>query len=333
MRHRFPASVAPSTRLGARLRAVVLAAVLLAPASLLAQKSMLPRTPDGHPDMQGFWTNATFTPFERPANFAGKEFFTEEEAAAFEQKRLQDEENQPQDDIHYDNVLWQREKLPKNLSNRRTSIVIDPSDGRIPAQTPEARQRAAARAEERKARSQSDVENRTLTEQCIVWPHVGPPMLPTGYNSNLQIVQTPGSVMILQEMIHDVRVIPLDGRPHLPQTMRRWLGDSRGRWEGDTLVVDTTNFTDRTNFRGSTEALHVVERFTPIAADTIRYRFTVEDAATWTKPWTGEVNLRKFPDSIFEYACHEGNHDLEFLLDLAQKEERADRATSKKPQP
>jgi hypothetical protein len=321
MRHRFPA-------------AVVLAALSIAPpASVFAQKKTLPRTADGHPDMQGMWTNATFTPFERPQNLGGKEFFTEEEAAAFEQKRLKDEESQPQDDIHYDNVLWQREKLPKNVSNLRTSIVVDPPDGRIPVQTPEAKQRVAARAEERKAHSQSDVENRTLSEQCIIWPHVGPPMLPTGYNSNLQIVQTPGSVMILQEMIHDARVIPLDGRPHLPQTMRRWLGDSRGRWEGDTLVVDTTNFTDRTNFRGSTEALHVVERFTPLSADTIRYRFTVEDPATWTKPWTGEVNLRRFPDPIFEYACHEGNHDLEFLLDLAQKEERAaNLTTNKKPQ-
>jgi hypothetical protein len=272
------------------------------------------------PDLQGFWTNGTFTPFERPQALAGKEYFTEEEAAAYEQKRLKDEENQPQDDIHYDNVLWLREKLQKNLSNRRTSIVVDPADGRIPPQTPEARQRLAALAAARKAADPSDVENRTLQEQCIIWTHVGPPMVPAGYNSNLQIVQTPGYVMILQEMIHDVRIIPLDDRPHLPQTMRRWLGDSRGRWEGDTLVVDTTNFTDRTNFRGSTDALHVVERFTRVDADTIRYSFTVDDAATWTKPWTGELNIRKFPDPIFEYACHEGNHDLGFLLDIAKKD-------------
>jgi hypothetical protein len=304
------------------VHAVVLAAVLLAlPGRAIAQKqkSTLPRTPDGHPDMQGFWTNATFTPFERPEAFAAKEFFTEEEAAAFEKKRLQDEESQPQDDLHYDNVLWQRENLPKEVSNRRTSIVVDPPDGRVPAQTPAARQRLAARAEMRKGSDASDVEARTLQEQCIIWAHVGPPMVPAGYNNTLQIVQTPGYVMILQEMIHDVRVIPLDGRPHLPQNIRRWMGDSIGRWEGDTLVVDTTNFTDRTNYRGSTDALHVVERFTRLDAATIRYTFTVEDAATWTKPWTGEISIRKFPDRIFEYACHEGNHDLGFLLDLAKK--------------
>jgi hypothetical protein len=293
----------------------------------------VPRTPDGRPDLQGFWTNATFTPLERPVSLAGKEFFTEAEAAAYEQKRLADEEAQPQDDIHYDNVLWLREKLPKVLSNLRTSLVIDPADGRIPPQTPEARQRAAARAEARKASSPSDVKSRTLTERCIIWAHVGPPMLPAGYNANLQIVQTPGSVMILQEMIHDVRIIPLDGRPRLPQSMRRWMGDSRGHWEGDTLVVDTTNFTNRTNFRGSTETLHVVERFTPVDAATIRYTFTVDDPATWTRPWTGELNIRRFPDRIFEYACAEGNHDLGFLLDLGRKEEQAaEDAAKKKPQ-
>jgi len=277
----------------------------------------LPRTADGHPDVQGVWTNATFTPFERPADFAGKEFFTAEEAAAYEQKRLNDENSQPEDDIHYDNVIWLREKLPKVMSNRRTSLVVDPPDGRIPPMTPDARQRAAARADARKKDDPSDVEARTLTERCIIWPHVGPPMTPAGYNSNLQIVQTPDYVMIVQEMIHDVRIIPLDGRPHLPPAIRPWMGDSRGRWEGDTLVVDTTNFTDRTNFRGSTASLHVIERFTPIDADTIRYRFTVDDPATWTRPWTAEIDIRRFPDRIFEYACHEGNHDLEFLLSEA----------------
>jgi len=306
-----------------RPRFVLVVILLLAVVPVAAQaphKAHMPRTPDGQPDLQGFWTNATFTPFERPKDFAGKEFFTEEEAAAYEQKRAQAEENQPQDDIHYDNVLWLREKLPKSLSNRRTSIVVDPIDGRIPPQTPEARQRLAANAAARKASDPSDVEARTLQEQCIIWAHVGPPMVPAGYNNNLQIVQTPGYVMILQEMIHDVRIIPLDDRPHVSQTVRRWMGDSRGHWEGDTLVVDTTNFTGRTNFRGSTDALHVVERFTRVDADTIRYTFTVEDASTWTKPWTGELNIRRFPDRIFEYACHEGNHDLGFLLDIAKKD-------------
>jgi hypothetical protein len=301
-----------------RLVLVVMLVGVTVPAA--AQTKHAPRTSDGQPDLQGFWTNATFTPFERPAAFAGKDFFTEEEAAAYEQKRLRDEEAQPQDDIHYDNVLWLREKLPKNLSNRRTSIVVDPPDGRIPSQTPEAKERLAALAAARKGSDPSDVEARTLQEQCLYWIHNGPPMVPAGYNSNLQIVQTPGYVMIMQEMIHEVRIIPLDDRPRLPQTMQRWLGDSRGHWEDDTLVVDTTNFTDRTNFRGSTDALHVVERFTRVDADTIRYTFTVEDPKTWTKPWTGELSIRRFPDRIFEYACHEGNHDLTFLLDIAKKD-------------
>ena len=300
-----------------RLCPVALFCLVLAAAP---ESKQLPRTPDGHPDLQGMWTNATFTPFERPARFANKAFFTEEEAAAFEKERLEQENSQPQDDIHYDNVIWLRESLPKRVSDRRTSLVIDPPDGKIPPLTPEARQRAAARVEAKKNTSPADVETRTLAERCIIWPHVGPPMVPAGYNANLQIVQTPNSVAILQEMIHDVRVIPLDGRPHLPKSVRQWMGDSRGSWEGDTLVVDTTNFTDRTNFRGSTDALHVVERFTLVDDDTIRYQFTVEDPATWTRPWTAEITMRRFPDRIFEYACHEGNHDLTFLLALAQKE-------------
>ena len=301
-----------------RHRFVLLVMLLLVAAMpAAAQTKHARRTP---PDLQGFWTNATFTPFERPKDFAAKEYFTPEEAAAFEQKRLKEEEAQPQDDIHYDNVLWQRENLPKSISNLRTSIVVDPVDGRIPPQTPEARERLAALTAGRKASDPSDVEARTLQEQCIIWAHVGPPMVPAGYNNTLQIVQTPDYVMILQEMIHDVRVIPLGDAAHLPQSVRRWMGDSRGHWEGDTLVVDTTNFTDRTNYRGSTDALHVVERFTRTDADTIRYAFTVEDPKTWTKPWTGELDIRRFPDRIFEYACHEGNHDLGFLLDIAKKD-------------
>jgi len=307
----FPAVPVPAQPLGA-------GADPNAPTVARHPEPSTPRTRDGRPDLQGVWTNATYTPLERPSSLSGKTALTGDEAAAYEQKRLDEENSQPADDVHYDNVIWLREKLPKALSNRRTSIVIDPADGRIPPMTPEARQRAAARAEDRKNGDPSDVNNRTLTERCIIWPHVGPPMLPAGYNSNLQIVQTPGYVMIVQEMIHDVRVIPLDGRPHLPAAVRLWMGDSRGRWDGDTLVVETTNFTDRTNFRGSTSALRVVERFTRLDADTIRYQFTVDDPATWARPWTGEIDMRRFPDRLFEYACHEGNHDLEFLLQAAQ---------------
>jgi hypothetical protein len=296
---------------------LALLVALLATGPAAARKWTAPRTADGQIDLQGFWTNATYTPFERPAGLAGKEFFTEEEATAYQQKRLDEDNSQPPDDIHYDNAIWLREHLPKTVSNLRTSLVVDPPDGRVPPLTPEARQRAAARAAARKESDPSDVKSRALAERCIIWPHVGPPMIPTGYNSNLQIVQTPRYVMILQEMIHDVRIIPLDGRPHLPGSVRSWMGDAVGHWEGDTLVVDTTNFREQTAFRGSSAALHVTERFTRVDADTIRYRFTVEDATTWARPWTGEVDMRRFPDRLFEYACHEGNHDLEYALRAA----------------
>jgi hypothetical protein len=180
----------------------------------------------------------------------------------------------------------------------------------VPPLTPDAQQRIAERAANAKGREFDGPESRGIQERCIVWGNEGPPMLPPGYNSYLQIVQTPAYVAILQEMIHDARVIPLDGRPHAPQGIRRWLGDSRGRWEGDTLVVDTTNFTDKTNFRGSRENLHVVERFTRLDDNTIRYGFTVDDPATWTKAWSAELPLVKDKGPIYEYACHEANYGM-----------------------
>ena len=334
--------------------AVVLAAVLPAPAPVVGQATSseaktwsAPRAPDGRPDLQGLWTMATFTPLERPAYLAGKEFFTEEETAelrrVFTAKGVdplarsainqEDEEKrhkllrQSKESIHYDNAVWLGTKRPKGLSSRRTSLIVDPPDGRIPSLTPKAKKRAADRAA---ARGFDSHENRPLAERCIVWRHEGPPMLPPPYNDVLQIFQAPGYVAILQEMNNNgVRIIPLNGRPHLPANIRQFPGDSRGRWEGDTLVVDTTNFTDKTHFRGSSEALHVIERFTRVDADTILYEFTVEDPTSWTRPWSAEIPMMKTEGPLYEYACHEGNYDLANILGIARALEKEEGAKTR----
>ena len=290
------------------------------------------RTPDGHPDLQGYWTNATFTPLERPSELAGKEFYTEAEAAEFERQRLLRENSQPKDDIHYDNTLWQSETWGR-VSNRRTSLIFDPPDGKIPPLTAKGKMLAAAQAEAARRRVAAEsAQARTLAERCISWGNEGPPMLGSTYNANLQILQTSGLAVIGHEIIHGYRTIPLDGRPHLPPSVRQLGGDSRGHWEGDTLVVDTTNFTDKTNFRGppatarqdifSSEDLHVVERFTRADADTIVYRFTVEDPTVWTKPWSGELLMKRTQGPIYEYACHEGNYGLANILAGARAAEK-----------
>src|SRR5207248_4801482 len=277
-----------------------------------------PRTPDGQPDLQGIWSNASVTPFERPKELAGKEFFTQEEAAAFA-KRAVDQSNRdrrgatPEADVAgaYNEVFFERGT--KVASNLRTSIVIDPADGRVPPLTPEARAAAAEWAAVQRRRPEVP-EDFTLPVRCIMWPTSGPPMVSGPYNNNYQIFQTRDYVAINIEMIHDVRIIPLNGRPHIPSAIRLWMGDSVGHWEGDTLVVDTTNFTGKTRFRGSDRNLHVVERFTRTAADTLQYRFTIDDPTAFTKPWTGEIAMSSAPGPIYEYACHEGNYSLAGML-------------------
>src|SRR5450432_1224937 len=308
------------------------AALLAAPATVAAQtitKSWTaPRTAEGHPDLQGIWSNASLTPFERPKELAGKEFFTEEEAAAFA-RRVLDQSNRdrrgasPEEDVAgaYNEAFFDRGT--KIASNLRTSIVVDPADGKTPPLTPEARQAAAARAAAQDRRPEKP-EDFGLPVRCIIWPTAGPPMVPGGYNNNYQIVQTRDYVAIDSEMIHDVRIIPLDGRPHLPSDIRQWMGDSVGHWEGDTLVVDTTNFTGKTHFRGSDRNLDVVERFTRTGADTIRYRFTIDDPTAFTKPWTGEIAMSRTPGPLYEYACHEGNYSLASMLAAARAEEQAE---------
>ena len=280
------------------------------------------RTTDGQPDLTGYWTNATYTPLERPAEFAGREFFTIAEAAAYEKQRVQQFNSQAPDDIHYDNAIWQTETYTRGVATLRTSLITDPKDGRIPPLTPEAQQRAAERAA-RRGNPADAVQNRTLAERCVTWGNDAPPMLPPGYYANLQVLQGSGYVVVLTELIHTARLIPLDGRPHLASRMHQLLGDSRGHWEGNTLVVDTTNFTDKTAFRGSGEKLHVVERLTRVDADTIRYEFTVDDPTTWTRTWSAEVPMKRMQGPLFEYACSEGNYGVANILRGARVEEAA----------
>ena len=310
-------------------------------AAATASAGSVPRTPDGRPDLQGIWTTQTFTTLERPEHLAGKEFFTAEEAAALNQqfaadgvdpiardainiedpearqKRLYQTNREP-GYIHYDNNMWLRTSVPKGLTSRRTSLITDPKDGKLPPLTQDAARRAAAEAEaSRKPSAFDSYETRPLPERCIAWAHEGPPILPPAYNDIHQIFQTRDYVVVNTELrTHPPRIIPLDGRPHISDQIRQYAGDSRGRWEGDTLVVETTNYNDKRRWRGSTRALRVVERFTRVSADRIDYQFTVEDPNTWTRPWTAEVPMVKSDGRLFEYGCHEGNHDIRHILEI-----------------
>jgi hypothetical protein len=278
-----------------------------------------PRTPDGHPDFQGVWTNNTVTPLERSKGLGAKEFYTEAELAE-KQKRERErldlnlEEGRPTEagtaeDVHYDFAQFGLDRgQAKLVWDRRTSIIVGP-EGTTPPLTPEARKRIAERTAKNKGHELDGPENRPLGARCLARPNVGPPMLPAAYNSNLQIVQSAGSVAIETEMIHDTRIIPTDGRAHIASGIRQWYGDSVGHWDGNTLVVDTTNFTDLNPFPGA-QNLHVVERLTRVSPDTILYQFTVEDPGMWTKPWSGELPITKIQGQVYEYACHEANYPL-----------------------
>ena len=293
------------------------------PAAKTRKGWSLPRTPDGRPDLQGLWSNATTTPLERPGTLAGKPALTDEERAALQEEVNErvnaDRPPRPGDPGTYNEFWWERGTL-----TNQTSLIVDPPDGRLPPWTPETQSREDARRATR--RTADSWEDRNLAERCITR---GAPKLPGGYNNNFQILQTPGYIAILQEMIHEVRIIPLDGRPHLNPAIRMWLGDSRGRWEGDTLVVETTNYDDDIRFnsyyccRGSGANQRIVERFTRIDADTIDYRFTVSDPTAFTKPFTISVPMQKFAGPIYEYACHEGNISMEHILRGAREQEKA----------
>src|SRR5215831_17421383 len=296
--------------------AAVALALALVPASVSAQKAgKPPRTPDGKPDLQGIWTNNTVTPLERPKNLGAKEFYTDQELADLT-KKARTGGNNPgegvelgaarQNDLRYDLELYGFDRDKVRFSSNRTSLIVGP-EGTVPPMLPEARKRNADRAAQNKGHEFDSYKNRPLSERCIFEGQEGIPMMPAANEGNLlQIVQGPGYVALFHEIDHDTRVIPTDGRPHVPQNIRMLQGDSVGHWEGDTLVIDTTNFTNLTAFRGSSENLHLVERFTR-TADGLIYRFTVEDPTTWAKPWTAEVVWTTAKGPIYEYACHEGN--------------------------
>lgn len=290
-----------------------------------------PRTPDGHPDLQGVWTNNTRTPLQRPKELGTKEFYTEAELAALEKREADrlaknEEDGRPTEpgtaaDVHYDFSEYGLDPAQaKQVWNLRTSIIIGP-EGTIPQQTPEARQRAAARQAAARGHEFDGPESRPLEARCIARANVGPPLQAGGYNNNVQIVQGAGYVVIETEMIHDARVVAMDGRPHLPSNIRQYYGDSIGHWEGNTLVIDTTNFTDKTPYAGA-QNLHVIERLTRTASDTIRYQFTVEDPGMWIKPWSGETSFSKIGGLIYEYACNEANYGLANTLSGARVAEK-----------
>jgi hypothetical protein len=297
-----------------------------------------PRTPDGQPDLQGFWTNSTFTPLERPKNVT-KEFYTPEEALELVKRAASQEAELTEPgtvaDVHYDFTQFGLDRSQGAMAlNLRTSLIVDPTDGRLPPLSAEGQRRAAERAAARKARGgpHDAVQNEPLGARCILMDRNGPPMLGGAYNNTYQIMQTPGYVMILVEMLHDVRIIPLDGRPQPPSNVRQWTGSSRGRWEGQTLVIETTNLTDKFAFQGSSENMRLTERFTRTGEDTIRYQFTVDDPSTWTSSWSAEVPWAKDSGPIFEHACHEGNYGLANTLAGARAEEKraAEEAAKKK---
>jgi hypothetical protein len=293
------------------------------------------RTADGQPDLRGIWDFRTITPMERPEELAGKKVLTREEAAQYEQQTLsaRDKDLRASDGIStnrdvanaYNQFWW--DYGDRLTEDRRTSLIVDPPDGRIPW-TPMAledrQERAAARAAEPGGRITPGPEDRGLAERCILGFNSGPPMVPSAYNNNFQLVQTSDTVVIVNEMVHNARIVPMDGRPHLSEDVRQWVGDSRGRWEGDTLVVETTNFLGGTSFQGSSEHLHLVERFTRVDADTLLYEFTVEDSRTWTTPWTAAVPMTKTEGPMYEYACHEGNYGMTNLLAGSRAQERTD---------
>ena len=305
-----------------------------------------PRTPDGHPDLQGVWDFRNVIPLERPSQYAGKEFLTDQEAVEFTKlaSQLLDMDRRDEDQTNagttaltvrapsvvngapasadlaraYNDFWWDYGKT--FVGRKRTSLIVDPADGRIPPLTPEGQKRADEFAE-RRARAAAGPEDRSVGERCLMGFNAGPPMLPGAYNNNMQLFQTPDYVAIVTEMVHNARIVPLDGRRHL--STPQWSGSSRGRWEGETLVVETSNFHDATSFPSSSPTMHLVEKFSRVDSDTLLYEFTVSDPTTWTRSFTAQVPMRKSDEQLYEYACHEGNYAMAGLLKAARAVEKS----------
>jgi hypothetical protein len=316
--------------------AVTTTAVLAAQSRTAATWSV-PRMPDGRPDLQGVWANNNMTPLERPAQFAGRATMTDAELADVKKraKQLADGGDAFFADELITAILEGKTKftsadtqtgnydqtwLSERIFDNRTSLIIDPPDGRIPPPAPGAAERARAVAAARQGRGPADrVQDLSLSTRCI---HAGTPNIRAGYQSYFEITQGPNVVALRTEMIHDARVFPIDASPHISRAIRQYHGDSRARWEGDTLVVDTTNFSPNANFRGSADHLHVVEKFRRVADDTIEYYITVDDPTVWSRPWTMMIPLKKTGEQMFEFACHEGNYGLRGILSGARAQER-----------
>ncbi len=318
-----------------------------APTKAQAKSWTAPLTLDGRPDLQGNWVNRSATPLERPKQLEGRESLTDAEVAELKSRAERLFKNSRNDfparDDLYLAALANLEQyksatatgnadaLGEREFDNRTSLIVDPPDGKLPPYTPAGQRRQSALlAATVMMIPPAGPRDLTNLQRCITWGV--PQTRPDNYTSYYQIVQSPGYVVLFMETIHDARIIPLDGRPHLPQSMRTWNGDSRGRWEGPTLVVDTTNFSSKANFMGSAEGLHLIERFTRIAPDEIRYEMTIEDLTTWTKPWTAVLRLKQTQDKIYEVACHEGNFEEmeDMLLGARAQENSAKRPAAKR---
>jgi hypothetical protein len=326
------------TRLSLVFLCLVAVLIAVMPVSTRAQRAaaarspatpgQVPRTVDGHPDLQGVWSFASLTPLERPDELAGKTVLTEKEAIDYGQTLVRALDHDTPDGAerlckgtgNYNEFWYDRGAL---IKTRRTSLIVDPSNGKIPPLTAEGEKRRDLRAAARRARGPADSwEDRSLGERCIVGFNAGPPMMPGAYNNNVQLFQTSDSFVILNEMVHDARIVPLNGRPHNSSRVRQWAGDSRGHWEGDAMVVETVNFDERNTFRGASPQLRLIERFTRVDAGTVLYEFTVDDPMTFTKPWTVQVPMSPVKGQLYEYACHEGNYGLLGILAGTRAEEK-----------
>ncbi len=310
-------------------------------AKTTAKAAAAPRTSWGKPDLQGVWDFRTVTPLERPTDLAGKQVLTDREAADFESQAAvtnDRDRNVPAGNVGDYNQFWY-DRGTQITANKRTSLIVDPPEGRIPPLTTEAQKRSEAIATARRGLDMdaptvggwvNDLGPGGLRVRCILGFNAGPPMTPSAYNNNFQLFQTSDYVVILNEMIHDSRIVPLDGRPH--GSLRQWAGDSRGRWDGNTLVVDTVNFRAATLMTTGelSPNTHLVERFTRVDADTLLYEFTVEDPTTWTRSWTAQVPMSKSREPMYEYACHEGNYSIYNILAGARQREQATEATARK---
>ena len=319
------------------LAAVLTVIAITALSAIPVAAQTAPRTAWGQPDLQGIWDFRTITPMQRPEDVADKEFLTTEEAANLEQETADRNENllhrAAERTTATNQVDFREDGSPGFYNNfwldggtrstGRTSLIVDPPNGRMPSLTPQAERLADAGRASQAAHPADSYLDRSTSDRCMVGFNAGPPITPLAYNQNMQLFQTPDHVVMVTEMVHTARVVPLDGRPALHDGIRQWSGDSRGHWEGDTLIIETANFNSERRWRGSTKTMTLVERLTRIDADTLEYTFTVTDPRTWMTPWTASIPMQRTDVPMFEYACHEGNYSMEGILAGARADERA----------